>query len=260
MRSTIHAATLWAILAPLSSRGAEYAGSTDSIWFWDRPLLMAEQSFPLVSLFTASNGFDDFFVCFDIGKYHVRIPHHRDHPWMHTPIVTVNVTAVTEEHHFAALDRHGCDTYEALHNLQLVIHTHSSIIGIEVTISMIHALVHNSTVLHTLHLLLKGTKFLKINMLHYRFCGYENIHSCGASQLHLQARSSQPGDSHTKRLSFATTVKEFQVLRPYFTYVLRCFTVRQKETMNFEILNLFSELGWDVCSFRWKDMSNSFRA
>ncbi len=49
-------------------------------------------------------------------------------------------------------------------------------------------------------------------------------------------------------------VKEFHVLRPYFTDMLRCFTVRQEETMNFELLNLFPELGGDVGSFRWKDI------
>jgi hypothetical protein len=43
---------------------------------------------------------------------------------MFTPIVTVSVTAVTEEHHFATLDRHGRDTYGTLHYIELVLHTH----------------------------------------------------------------------------------------------------------------------------------------
>jgi hypothetical protein len=86
----------------------------------------------------------------------------------HRLIVTVSVTAITlaEEHHFAALDRHGRDMYETRHNIQLVLHTHISIIGIEVAISMIQAIILNATLLHICLLLLIGVEFLHFDMPH----------------------------------------------------------------------------------------------
>jgi hypothetical protein len=87
---------------------------------------------------------------------------------MLTCTVLVIDTAGTEEHHFATLDRHRCDTYETLHNLQLVLHSHISIIAIEVSILVIQAIIQNPTVRL---LLLKDYEFLKIDMPHHRFYG-----------------------------------------------------------------------------------------
>jgi hypothetical protein len=146
------------------------------------------------------------------------------------------------------------------HNIQLVLRTHISIISIEVAFSMIQAIIQNATLLYTCLLLLNSVEFLNFNMPHKRFRGYQNPSSCSTSQLHLHSRSSKPGDRLTKGFSFATTLKEFHVIGPYFTDVLRSFTVRQEEMANFEVLNLSPDLGWDVRGFRWKDMSTSIRA
>jgi hypothetical protein len=121
---------------------------------------------------------------------------------MLSPKVTVSITTGTEEHHFTALDRHQCDTYETLHDLRLSSTLISlSIIGIEVTILMIQAIKHNATVLYTCLLLLNCVEFLNFDMPHQRFCGYQNPFSCHSSQLHRQATRSKPGDHLTKGLS-----------------------------------------------------------
>jgi hypothetical protein len=125
---------------------------------------------------------------------------------MHTRTVLVSVTAVTEEHHFATLDRHGRDTNETLHYLQLLLDTRLSIISFEFTILMMHALIHNSTVLHTLHLLLKCLECLKIKLQHHRFGGNENTDMAERASFIFKP-AAKPGDCLTKRLFFATTVK-----------------------------------------------------
>ncbi len=85
-------------------------------------------------------------------------------PECFTPIDTVSVTA-TEENHFAAadyaaLDRHGHDTYDIRHNFQLDLHTYISIMGIKVTMLMLQAIIQNATLLHTCLLLLNCVEFL----------------------------------------------------------------------------------------------------
>ncbi len=68
---------------------------------------------------------------------------------MHTRIVFVSISAVTKEYHFASLDGHWGDTYEALHNVQLVPQTSLTILSIEIIFTMIHALIQDATVLDT---------------------------------------------------------------------------------------------------------------
>ncbi len=144
---------------------------------------------------------------------------------MHTRRVFVSISAVTKEYQFAALDGHRGDTYETLHNVELILHTSLTILSIEITFTMIHALIHDATVLHTLILFRKGLEAHIFNIPHHGSGGDEDTHSCGASQIHSQSRRSKSGDSLSKRFVFATRVKEFHVIGPYFTDVLRCFTV-----------------------------------
>ena len=86
---------------------------------------------------------------------------------MFTNLVTVTVISVTEEHLFSALDRHGRDTNEIPHYLELVLNSHITILGIEDTILMIQALILNPTLRYDLSNLLRrvvGFQFQLIEM------------------------------------------------------------------------------------------------
>ena len=146
---------------------------------------------------------------------------------MHTRIVFVSISAVTKEYHFATLDGHWGDTYETLHNVELILQTGLTILSIELIFTMIHALKHVARVLDTLFLFLKGLEVIILNIPHHVFGWDEDTHSCGASQFHCHSRSSKPGDSLSKCFVFATRVKEIHVIGPYVTDVLRSFTVGQ---------------------------------
>ncbi len=75
---------------------------------------------------------------------------------MFTCIITVTIIAVTEEHRFPAPDRHGCDTDEILHYLELVFNSLITIFSIKGIITMVQALVLNLMLLYSvLHLLVR---------------------------------------------------------------------------------------------------------
>ncbi len=168
---------------------------------------------------------------------------------MHTPIVFVSISAVAKEYHFSTLDGHWGHTYETVHEVELFLQTGLTILSIERLRMMIHALKHVARVVDKLFIFLKGLEVIILNIPHHVFGWDEDTHSCGASQFHCQTLSSKPGDSLSKCFGFATRVKELHVLGPM-----------NIETMNIEVLDLFPHLGGDVCSFRWKRMSTSFRA
>ncbi len=75
---------------------------------------------------------------------------------MFTCILTVTIIAVTEEDQFPAPDRHGRDTDEILHYLELVFNGLITIFSIKDIITMVQALVQNSMLLYSfLHLLVR---------------------------------------------------------------------------------------------------------
>jgi hypothetical protein len=77
---------------------------------------------------------------------------------MHTRIAFVSFAAVTKEYHFSAFDGHTGDTYETLHNVELILQTGLTILRIELLFTMIQALKHVARVVDKLFIFLKGLK------------------------------------------------------------------------------------------------------